>query len=160
MFLCAVSTREALFLFSIIQMAAGNISQPLIPYKPPAPAVDRVLNTNDAVEVLEAVLPAQNKSYELGLKFKLPPHEVKAIHSSQCEPRECLRDVVIRFLERTEPGPTWRVIIDALRSPLVDLPALASKLEAVHFPDSTSTGGVVTETTGRSFCLMLKSLLC
>ena len=49
----------------------------------------------------------------------------------------------------------WRVIIDALRSKLVDLPALASQLEAVHFPDSTSTGGVVTETTGRSLCLML-----
>ena len=144
-------------------MAAGNSSQPPIPYKSPAPAVGRVLNTNDAVDVLEAVLPAQNKSYELGLKCKLPPHEVKAIHSSMREPRECLRDVVIRFLEGTEPGPTWRVIIDALRSPLVDLPALASKLEAVHFPDSTSTGGVVTETTGRSFCLMwlsLKSLLC
>ena len=132
--------------FSIIQMAAGNSSQPLIPYKSPAPAVDRVLNTNDAVDVLEAVLPAQNKSYELGLKFKLPPHEVKAIHSPMREPRECLRDVIIRFLEGTEPGPTWRVIIDALRSKLVDLPALAIELEAVHFPDSTSTGG---ETTGR-----------
>ena len=119
-----------------------------------------MLNTNDAVDVLEAVLPAQNKSYELGLKFKLPPHEVKAIHSPMREPRECLRDIIIRFLEGTEPGPTWRVIIDALRSPLVDLPALASKLEAVHFPDSTSTGVVVTETTGRSFCLMWLSLLC
>ena len=141
-------------------MAAGNSSQPHIPYKPPAPAVGRVLNSNDAVDVLEAVLPAQNNSYELGLKFKLPPHEVKAIHSPMREPRECLRDVIIRFLEGTEPGPTWRVIIDALRSPLVDLPALASKLEAVHFPDSTSTGVVVTETTGRSFCLMWLSLLC
>ena len=109
MFLCAVSKTRyapALFLFSIIQMAAGNSSQPLIPYKPPAPAADRVLNTNDAVDVLEAVLPAQNKSYELGLKFKLPPHEVKAIHSPMREPRECLRDVIIRFLEGTEPGPT------------------------------------------------------
>ena len=30
------------------------------------------LTPDDAVDVLEELLPAQNKSYELGLKLKLP----------------------------------------------------------------------------------------
>ena len=119
-----------------------------------APAAGGVLNTNDAASVVEEILPAQNKSYQLGLKLKLQQHEVDAINSTFREPSDRLLHIIIKFLEGTEPRPTWRVIIDALRSPLVDLPALASKLEAVHFPDSTSTGGVPTETTGRSFCLV------
>ena len=122
-----------------------------------------MLNTNDTAKVLEDLLPAQNKSYQLGLKLNLLQHDVEAIHSTYREPSDRILHIVIKFLGGTEPKPTWTVIIDALRSPLVDLPALASKLEAVHFPDSTSTGGVITETTGRSFCLMwlsLKSLLC
>ena len=122
-----------------------------------------MLNTNDTAKVLEDLLPAQNKSYQLGLQLNLLQHDVEAIHSTYREPSDRILHIVIKFLGGTEPKPTWRVIIDALRSKLVDLPALASKLEAVHFPDSTSTGGVVTETTGRSFCLMwlsLKSLLC
>ena len=34
------------------------------------------LTPDDAVDVLEELLPAQNKSYELGLKLKLPQHVV------------------------------------------------------------------------------------
>ena len=40
-----------------------------------------------------------------------------------------------------------RAIVDALRSPAVNLPALAKRVEAAHFPDPTSTSDVVPETT-------------
>ena len=38
----------------------------------------------------------------------------------------------------------------ALRSPIVNLPALARRVEAAHFPDLTATRDVVPETTGKS----------
>ena len=109
------------------------------------------MNTNDAVKVLEEILPAQNKSYQLGLKLNLQQHEVEAIHSTHTYPSDRLLHIVIKFLERTEPRQSWRLIIDALRSNVVGLQALASKLEADHFPDSTPTTDAVTNATGRSY---------
>ena len=114
-----------------------------------APAVDETLTPDDAVDVLEEILPAQNKSYELGLKFKLPQHVVEAIHSKNLPPQRCLLKVLIKFFQQTEPRPTRRVIIEALKSPAVSLPALAERVEAAHFPDPIATcDDVVPETTG------------
>ena len=106
-----------------------------------------MLGPDDAVDVLEELLPAQNKSYELGLKLKLPQHVVEAIHSKDLPPDKYLLKVLIKFLQQAEPRATWRVIVEALRSPAVDLPALAQKVEAAH---CTPTLSVVSESTGMS----------
>ena len=98
-----------------------------------------MLAPEDAVDILEKLLPAQNKSYELGLKLKLQQHEVEAIHMKYSDPRECLLQIIITFLRKVDPRPTWRVIIQALRSPVVDLPTLARRVEAAHFPDDMTT---------------------
>ena len=79
-----------------------------------------------------------NLSYFLGLKLKLPLHEVEAIYLEYSDPRERLLHVIIAFL-RTEPRPTWRVIVGALRNPLLSLQALAERIKAAHFPDPTAT---------------------
>ena len=115
-----------------------------------APAVDETLTPDDAVDVLEEILPAQNKSYELGLKLKLPQHVVEAIHSKNLPPERCLLEVLIKFFQQTEPRPTRRVIIEALKSPAVNLLALAKEVEAAHFPDPAAIRDVVPETTGMS----------
>ena len=99
------------------------------------------------MDIVEEILPAQNDSFELGLRLRLPHHEVEGIHSTHSDPRSRLLHVILAFLNQAKPRPTWRVIVDALRSPAVNLPRLADKLEAAHFPDPTSTRGVVTETT-------------
>lgn len=38
-----------------------------------------------------------------------------------------------------DPKPTWKVIVNALRSPVVDLAYLAEKVEEAHTPCSAST---------------------
>ena len=40
--------------------------------------------------------------------------------------------------------------MDALRSPIVNLPALARRVEAAHFPDLAATRDAVPQTTGKS----------
>ena len=113
------------------------------------------------MDVLEELLPAQNKSYELGLKFKLPQHVVEAIHSKELPPDKYLLKVLIKFLQQAQPRPTWRVIVEALRSPAVNVPTLARRVEASHFPDPpTSTCDVVPETTGMSPSVPLLSNWC
>ena len=124
-----------------------------------------VLTAKDAVKVLEELLPAQNQSYELGLTLNLPPHEVKSIHNTFTDPRKRLLQIVMAFLNQVDPQPTWRVIVDALKSPVVNLPQLARAVETAHFPDTTSTP--VFKATGKRVsrdscslfsCLSLQSL--
>ena len=106
------------------------------------------MKTDEAVDILEEILEAQNVSYVLGLKLKLPQHVVEAIHSTHLRPRERLLHVLIEFTRLAEPRPTWRVIVDALRTPAVNLPRLADKVEAAHFQNLSSVRDLVAQTPG------------
>ena len=105
------------------------------------------------MDVLEEILPAQNHSFKLGLKLRLPHHEVEAIHSTHSDPKDCLLHVIIECFRKAEPRPTWRVIVDALRSPAVNLTSLANEVEAAHFPDTTSTPSTSSTSTGTCHAL-------
>ena len=103
-----------------------------------------VLAEADAFSILEELLPAQNKAYLLGLKFKLESYVVESIHKSYSEPQMHLLHVILEFLKQENPKPSWRAIVDALKSPAVNLPQLAKKIEENHFPGSTSVNVPVT----------------
>ena len=106
------------------------------------------MTPDDAADILEEILDTKNKSYFLGLKLKVAQSEVEAIHKTYTDPSDHLLHIFIAFLKGVEPRPTWRVIVDALRSRAVKLPALAKRVEAAHFPDPTSTRDAV----GRMCC--------
>ena len=103
-----------------------------------APTRDEPLTPDDAVNVVEEIIEAQNQSYAFGLKLKLPLHVVDGIYEKHSEPRDHLLQVVTAFLQQVDPRPTWRAIVAALRSPAVNLPRLAMRVEAAHFPDPTA----------------------
>ena len=106
---------------------------------------DVTLDPDDVVEILEAILPAQNKAYELGLKLKVPLHDMQAIQKENLQPQDRLCEVIVRFLQGVEPTPTWRVIVDALRSPAVNLPNLAKQVETAHqLPPNTAAVSTTT----------------
>ena len=100
---------------------------------------DEPITPDDAVNILEEIVEAQNQSYALGLKLKLPPHVVDVIHENHSLPRDRLLQVIIEFTNQLDPRPTWRAIVAALRSPAVYLPQLAMRVEAAHFPDPTAS---------------------
>ena len=100
-----------------------------------APATCETLDPDSATDILEELLDAQNHSHVLGLKLKMKFRDVEAIFSTHIQPKERLLRVIIAFLHQVEPRPTWRVIVDALRSPAVGLPLLAKKVEEAHFPE-------------------------
>ena len=100
--------------------------------------------------MLEELLPAQNQSYILGLKLGLAAYVVDSIHARHAEPRDRLLHTLMEFAKQVEPRPTWRVIVDALRSPAVNLPRLAERVEAAHFPNTISTRVLSPTTIGRS----------
>ena len=112
-----------------------------------APAGDDPLTPDDAVHVLEELLEAQNQSRYLGLKLNVPDYIVTGIHTQYTDPKDHLYYVLVEFTKQVDPRPTWRAIVAALRSPAVNLPQLALRVEAAHFPDPTVTRDASTETT-------------
>ena len=61
-------------------------------------------------------------------KLKLPDHTVKALEKQYTDPQERLYHVTVEYLKQAEPRPTWKVILDALRSSIVNLPRLAEEI--------------------------------
>ena len=91
------------------------------------------LTESDAARILEELLDAQNSAHLLGLMLNVKPRDVEAIMNKYQDPRDRLYHIIIAFLQQAEPKPTWMVIVDALRSPVVNLTALAERVEAAHF---------------------------
>ena len=82
--------------------------------------------------------------------LNVKPRDVEAILNKYQDPKDRLYHIILAFLGQAEPRPTWRVIVDALRSPVVNLTALARRVEAANFHDLTAARDVVPETTGKS----------
>ena len=106
-------------------------------------AGDETLTPDDLMDIFEELLPAQNQSYTLGIKLRLNPYVLDDIHQNTRRPSDRLLGVIMTFLKNSDPRPTWRVIINALRSPVVGLKVLADQVEAAHLPDTTPTTGTV-----------------
>ena len=122
-----------------------------------APTGDDPLTPDDAVNVLEEILEAQNHSYVLGLKLQLPLHVVDGVYTTYLQPRDPLLQVVIEFTKQVDPRPTWRAIVSALSSPAVNLPQLAMRVEAAHFPNPTASRDTPPETTTSTGIYCLKT---
>ena len=105
--------------------------------------------------ILEELLEAQNQAHLLGLMMNVKPRDVEAIQATYQQPKDRLLHVIIAFLQQAEPRPTWRAIVEALKSPVVGLTALARRLEAAHFPDPTSTRHMAPPQTTTGMCLII-----
>lgn len=71
-------------------------------------------------------------SYVFGLKLKLPTLILDQICQDNLDPRSRLLQILIEFTNQADPKPTWRDIATALRSPAVNLPQLAMRVEEAH----------------------------
>ena len=100
---------------------------------------EHTLTPADVGNILEELLEAQSYSFKFGLMLNIPLREVEAICERSADPRDRLLHIILAFLRQAEPRPTWRVIVDALGSPIVNLTALARRVEAAHFPDLMGT---------------------
>ena len=101
--------------------------------------MDRTLTSNDAGKILVELLDAQNRAHILGLMMNIKPRDVDATQATYQQPIDRLYHIIIAFLNQAEPKPTWGCIVGALRSPAVNLLALARRIEEAHLLNQTST---------------------
>ena len=94
------------------------------------------------VDVLDVLTGKAAKWYMIGVKLRLSNDELDIIKADSKCVQECLTRMIDKWHANTEPHPTWRSVIDALKSGLVDEPGLASQLEerfGVHSPEPQSS---------------------
>ena len=111
------------------------------------------LTPDDTAEVLEELLPAQSKAYELGMSLKLPEHEVETIHRKCTGSKSRILYVIITYLNQEELRPTWKSIVEALKSPSVNLKGVARRIEEIHCHSSDAQSD--TSTAGESYLRLL-----
>ena len=98
---------------------------------------DITLEERDLADVLEALLDAKDKAYNLGLKLCVPVNEARSIRDNFKDPEDRLTHTIEVFLRQIDPSPSWRIIVNALRSPLVNLQRLANDIESAKLVKST-----------------------
>ncbi len=66
--------------------------------------------------------------YDIGLALNLTPGDLDAIKGPYKDPKECLRETIKEWFN-TSPDPSWVVLVQALRSPIVGRESSARRLE-------------------------------
>ena len=120
----------------------GAIVPQLFPSPDADPFKDRLLSQDDVPDVVCGILDVQTKSDLLGRVLKLPAATVESIHLQYSDPQKCLFHVIDEFVKQVEPPPTWRVILEALRNPLIGQHRLAQEIERKHCPLSLKNEGI------------------
>ena len=82
--------------------------------------------------VLNEIHDARTKWYYIGIELKLDVSTLKAIESKYSDCKDCLREVITKWLKAVQPKPTWRSLVDALRRPVVDESKLAAVIEGKY----------------------------
>ena len=104
---------------------------------------DRTLNEEDVSNVVCEIFEVQAKSYTFGRVLRLPKVAVDSIHRQHSDPQECLFRVLDEFVKQVEPPPTWRVIVEALKNPLIGFHRLSHKIKRKHCPLTHQQDGII-----------------
>ena len=81
------------------------------------------------LDVLDALQGKAAKWMMIGLQLHLSTDDLDIIKANSHDVGECLTGVIRKWQTKTEPRPTWRAVIDALKAPGVGEDVLAKQLE-------------------------------
>ena len=91
------------------------------------------LTSDDLGHVLEEVLDVAAQWYNLGLKLKVRTGRLNCIRAEFNTPENQLREMLNAWLTAGD-NPSWKTLIDALRSKMVGASQLAATLETKYCP--------------------------
>ena len=102
------------------------------------------LCVKDLKQVLSGLYPTRTKWYNIGLELEVPVETLESIKSeNKDDVGACLREMLLCALRSTTPELTWKGIIEALNSVMVEEGQLAKSLEEKHVPKGIHHGGIV-----------------
>jgi hypothetical protein len=95
-------------------------------------SLDSIMDPDDATEILQEIVEVKDKSETFGHLLRVPRVLLYSFRQEYNDPQDYLLHVIDEFLNGVNPRPTWRVIIDALRHPLLKYYELAREIESKH----------------------------
>lgn len=79
---------------------------------------------------MNELIPITTKWYDIGIQLDLTPEELDMINLEHKDSLQAkLRSLLIWWLNRVTPQPSWQALIAALRTSAVNEQGLANKLE-------------------------------
>ena len=91
------------------------------------------LGVDDLGDVLEETLSSSTKWYNIGLRLKVSVAKLDGIENQFNDQEKCLREALKEWLKGAAgTEPSWRFLVEALRSQTVRETQLADQLEAKH----------------------------
>ena len=111
---------------------------------------DRLLSPDDVPDVMCEIFDVRTKSDKFGRVLKLPKATVDSIYQQYSDPQDRLFAVLDEFVKQVEPPPTWRVIVEALRHPLIGQHRLAQEIESKYCPRPPTDDGSYTYSVSQS----------
>ena len=88
-----------------------------------------VLNMDNAAIVAEELFHVRPDTYELGLALQLSQDVLQTIMTENQKPHGQILRITEVFLKRKDPKPTWRAIIEALKTPAVNRSKMAQQIQ-------------------------------
>ena len=92
--------------------------------------MSKVLSERDLRRVRDFLFSVQLKWYDIGIELDIPVRELNLIKRKyNDDPGDCLREMVIVWLQSFENPPTWKALTGALNARAVNERALATEGE-------------------------------
>ena len=95
---------------------------------PPAPS----LGVDDLNDVRKELLDVSSNWYDIGLQLRLRTGGLETIEYQNQDVRICLRKMLLHWLKKVDPPPTWEGLACALESRIVGEPRLAEQLRTKY----------------------------
>ena len=111
-----------------------------------------VLGENDLRCVLGELLDVSHKWFNLGLELQLSVGALERVRNRYPDSSEALREILLHWLKKVDPPPTWEGLACALESRTVGEPRLAEQLRTKYCKTEGAAGQLLYITkTMRSF---------
>ena len=101
------------------------------------------LSLEDLGDVQEELYVARTKWYKVGLRLKVPVDTLDCIKKESNDAGDQLCEAIKNWLKRVGVKPTWRALVDALRSQSVGESQLADHLEAKYCSTTMASQGML-----------------
>ena len=90
--------------------------------------------------VREELLDVSHKWFDIGLKLRLSVGTLERIRDQYSNPSISLREMLLHWLKKVDPPPTWEGIACALESRTVGEPRLAEQLRTKYCKPAQADG--------------------
>ena len=91
--------------------------------------MDKTLTVKDCKGLVEDLHEVCDTPEALGILLNLPQSTLDEIFARRSRSWRRFFEVISNFVEHEEQRPTWRIILNALRNPLINNPRLAERIE-------------------------------